>query len=515
MIRFVANRLSLSVLVLLTLVTVSAPASASAGLRDDVERLVRVAPLKGAKVAVSIREGSGGSALVSFDANEPLMPASNMKMLTTGAALHVFGPDFEFVTRMLRDGDRLVIVGSGDPAFGDPALLSQMTTPQGLPLDVEGFLRLWVDAVKAAGITRVSEIVVDDRVFDREFIHSTWPMDQLNRDYCAQVAGLNFHANVLHFHFRPRSGMPPDISDIRPRANWLKVTNNASSNTDSKARHEVGIARKLGTNDLLFRGNVKFPSSTPLSVTFDNPPAFFAQLMANRLTAAGVDVQGYRVADVNDPPATGQPIGPVIVTPLRTIVTRCNQESDNLYAEAMLKRMGHDLTGEPGSWMNGGAVLRHVVHERLADPGLAGALIVADGCGLSRGNKVTAALMTAWLESIASDPKFGEVFIDSLAVGAESGTLRRRYQSMDLSGAVVQAKTGFINSVSCLSGFVTAPDGRRRSFSVLINGFEAGTLAEARKLQDQIVRAIAQDLAKSVPATRPNIVQGESPAVQR
>src|SRR5690349_2774451 len=128
--------------------------SAIAGLRDDVERLLRVAPLKGAKVAVSIRDAETGVVLVAINAKEQMMPASNMKLLTSGAALHALGADFEFVTRMVRDGDRLIVIGSGDPAFGDPALLAQMSTSDGLPLDVEGFLQLWTKAVTDAGISR-------------------------------------------------------------------------------------------------------------------------------------------------------------------------------------------------------------------------------------------------------------------------------------------------------------------------------------------------------------------------
>ncbi len=482
-------------------------ASAIAGLRDDVERLLRVAPLKGAKVAVSIRDAETGVPLVAINAKDQMMPASNMKLLTSGAALHALGADFEFVTRMVRDGDRLIVIGSGDPAFGDPALLAQMSTPDGLPLDVEGFLRLWTKAVTDAGISKVSEVVVDDRIFDRQWVHPSWPADQLNEDYCAQVAGLNFHANVLLFFPKPRPGMPPDISDFRPRANWLKITNSATSNTGSKAEHKPGIARKLGTNEILFRGNVRFPANVGIDVTIHDPPEFFAHLLADRLRAAGVEVGGHRVAAANDPVPKGDAVGPAIVTPLKTVIGRCNQDSENLYAESMLKRIGHDMTGEGGSWSNGGAILRHIVLERLNDPAMASGLIVADGCGLSRDDRITAGLMTAWLGSLVNDPKLGAAFLDSLAIGAETGTLKKRYQSIDLNGAVVQAKTGYINGVSCLSGFVTAADGRRRAFSVLVNGFPSGGVTEAKKLQDQIVKAIAADLARTAPA---GVAQGEA-----
>src|SRR5262245_51031055 len=92
-----------------------AATSALASLRDDVERLIRTAPLKGAIVAVSIRDCGTGSPLVAVNPNLPMMPASNMKLLTSGAALQALGPDFEFKTRLVRDADTLIIIGDGDP----------------------------------------------------------------------------------------------------------------------------------------------------------------------------------------------------------------------------------------------------------------------------------------------------------------------------------------------------------------------------------------------------------------
>ncbi len=478
------------------LVTLHVCAAVSvASLRDDVQRLVRNANLKGATVAVSIRDADGGAALVSINADQPMIPASNMKLFTTGAALHVLGPDFEFTTRLLRDGDRLIVIGDGDPGLGDPELLSEMSIGGSQGVDVEAFINIWVRAVTEAGITQVSEIAVDDRIFDRQFVHPTWPADQLNRRYCAQVAGLNFHANVLHFFPKPRAGQTPVLGESRPAASWLKITNAATSRNGQRDRNDAWIARRLGTNELTFRGNVRFAYRTPVPVTIHDAPDFFAQMLADRLRAAGVRVGSHRVCDPQEPVSAGTVVGPLITTPLSTAITRCNRDSNNLYAECLLKRVGHQVTGEPGSWLNGGAIVRHIVHERLNDPKLTGSIVVADGSGLSRDNRITAAVMTAWLNSFSNDPHLGPMFIDSLAVGGESGTLAKRCRRENLYDAAVQAKTGYINGVSCLSGYVTMPDGRRRSFSILVNNLAPDALNNAKQLQDSIVKAIAEDLA--------------------
>ena len=158
------------------------------------------------------------------------------------------------------------------------------------------------------------------------------------------------------------------------------------------------------------------------------------------------------------------------------------------------------VTGEPGSWSGGGAVLRRRVRDRLGSSFVEG-LVVADGSGLSRGNRVTAALVTAWLAEMHEDETLSDVFLQSLAVAGTSGTLEKRFAGIDLHGATVRAKTGYINAVSCLSGYVATPDGRTLCFSVLVNGLvEPGSVRTAKRLQERIVGAVAEELTV-VPAS--------------
>lgn len=488
------NRLAIVILICLASVS-----SAFAGLRDDVDRLIRNSQLKGATVAVSVRDCETGANLVSVNADLPMTPASNMKLLTSGAALHALGPEFEFKTRLVRSGDKLIVIGDGDPGFADPELLKIMSLSGQTGVEVEKFLNLWVKAVVESGIKNVSEVVVDDRIFDREPALKSWPGDEPNR-YCPQVAGLNFYGNIVEFLPKPRKAQagqtpqPPEIGTARPNAPWLKITNAATSRDGAKDKNDLWVARKLNSNDFTFRGNVRFAYRTPLTVNVHQVPEFFAHVLAHRLEKAGVSVGAFRIASKNDPASSGETIGPVICTPISTALLRCNRDSDNLYAESLLKRIGYAMTGEPGSWINGSAIVRHIIHQRLDDPALASGFVIVDGSGLSAGNKVTARGLTAWLNTFISDDTLGPLLIESLAVGGQSGTLTKRMPSSQLRGGIVHAKTGYINQVSCLSGVVTMPDGRRRAFSVLVNGLKEG-VAAAKKLQDQIVTAIAEDLA--------------------
>lgn len=494
------RRASFSVAILAAFFAVVSTAVAALG--PDVNRAIEAAQIRSAKVAVSIRDSQTNSQLVEINANEQMIPASNMKLITTGAALHALGPNFQFRTQLLRDRDRLIVLGDGDPGFGDPELLELMEINGKRGIDVDAVLDLWVQPAIKLGLTGVKELVVDDRIFDREFLHSDWPADQLNRRYCAQIAGLNFHVNVLNFFPEPRAGSQPDVSRFTPMAPWLELVNRATCRNGPHDGNDMWIARQTGGNQLTFYGNCKVAYRAPVPVTVNDMPDFFGRLLSDRLVKAGLKVGASRSVRADEARSTGESVGPAICTPISTAVTRCNRDSQNLYAESLLKRMGAARTRQPGSWSNGAAILRLIIHERLVDPALSINLVIADGSGLSRNNRIAASTMTAWLNTFHADDRIGPTFINSMGSPGGPGPLEDRFNGMDLGTATVRAKTGYINEVCCLSGFVTMPDGRRRSFSILVNGLsEPGAVARAKKMQEQIVAAIAQDMS-AVTATQ-------------
>src|SRR4051812_23030202 len=153
-------------------------------LNEEVTRLVAARKLGEARVGISLVDLETGATLANVHGGDPFTPASNMKLLTSGAALLVLTPDFAFRTELIRDGDRLILRGAGDPALADPVVLQSME-PRLTVNDVLGAL---AGAVAKAEMKDVREVVVDDRVFDREYVHPEWPVKQLDRGYCAEVS---------------------------------------------------------------------------------------------------------------------------------------------------------------------------------------------------------------------------------------------------------------------------------------------------------------------------------------
>lgn len=470
--------------------------------RADLVGRVRAAVggsrLGNATITYQIVEVESGKVLASMDPEKAMIPASNLKLLTTGAALLTLGRDFNFETRMIHSGDRLVIVGSGDPALGDPDLLTAMQ------MSIEAFIDLWVDDVVASGITEFSEVVVDDRVFDREFVHPTWEADDLLYPYGAPVSGFNYFGNCLWFYAWParQAGQAPTFRVEPDVSSFLRVANNARTSSDPKATNQIYMMRPLDSNEFSMRGTIRRSQAVPMKITVNNPPALYGRMFAQRLRQRGVKVGASRTAGADDPmPFVGDPVGRPIRTPISTIITRCNQDSENLYAESLLKRLGHDVTDQPGSWSNGSAVVRLILSKSLG-PNPATQVHMTDGSGLSRENRVTADLLASWLALLGKDPQTSDVYINSMAQAGETGTLKKRFGNRDLDSAV-RAKSGYISGVSCLSGYVISPANRKVAFSILVNDLRQGEVSVAKKLHEDIVGLIDQYLV----ATDPMVVK--------
>ena len=475
-----------------------APPSLGAAIQAAVE----ASGLKNAAIGVSVREVGSGAAIADLNGGRLMTPASNMKVLTTAAALRALGADWKFSTRLVRSGDRLTVIADGDPSLGDPEILDEVTYTDAAGtkhqgLTTEELIDIWAAATKRAGITQVRELVVDARIFDREFTHPGWPADQLSNSYCAEVAGLNFNVNLLQGRITSAGGRP-GVSAWTPSAPWLEVdTSKATASGGKNAKQSIWIGRTESPWRFTLNGNIKAAPAEPIAVCVHDMPSFFARYVAERMRAAGVTVASARIATADDPAPSGEPVGPPITTALARVVKQCNTESQNLYAESLLKRIGAKRSGQSGTWANGAVALAAEVDAALGAGTAAKGLVVADGSGLCKEDRVAPNLVTAWLRVAAVDPKISQPFLNSMAVAGVSGTVQKRFKGLDTERVFVPCKTGYINGVSCLSGFVGRPgETPRFAFSVLCNDLtkDKDGVGKAKALQEKIVMILAGGL---------------------
>ena len=176
-----------------TVLALSFCALARADLAGDVSKALQNKAVKADKLGIEILELGDGSAapprtVFEHNATKPLGPASNLKVVTTAAALELLGRDFRFRTMLAvrpvagADGTfDVAIVGDGDPTLGDAEMLSK------LGWGVDTVFVNWAGVLKQRGVTRVRNVCVDDSVFDEVFVHPNWPADQQHKRYVAQV----------------------------------------------------------------------------------------------------------------------------------------------------------------------------------------------------------------------------------------------------------------------------------------------------------------------------------------
>ena len=491
--------------------------AAVGGLSGDVVAAIGRADLGATEVSVLVQDARTGGVLVEVAADRAMVPASNMKLVTTAAALGTLGADFTFTTRLQAvpgepqraQGDdeallaaptrglpTLVVRGDGDPGFGDPTLLAHAGFDS-----VDDFLQLWVDAVVETGLTHFGRLVVDDRVFDAQFVHPDWPEYDLPRRWCAQVAGLSFYDNVLDVRPIPaaRAGLPPSI-EMYP---FFPALQDQTLNRARTGKVDAFVLdRQMGSNRFVFRGTVRQRRDHPFQVTVHDPPLFFADYFRYRLALAGVRVDEVRRAGAGArfPEATTLH---AVNTTLAGVVDRTNQDSQNMFAESLLKRMGYAMTRRPGSFESGAAAVGRFLREGLGGSVALTGVVVSDGSGMSRHNRVSARLLVELLVTMYRDPALGPPFTASLSHAGHSGTLRRRLG--DLTGQVY-GKSGYLGPsadfASGLSGYLVTPDGRAGgpprvlAFSLLFNGFKPPlTNGRIKDLQDEILRLVDAHVA--------------------
>ena len=476
-------------------------AAARADLAGDVRRALQNKAVKPDKVGIEIIDLGDGTApprtAFEYNATKPLGPASNLKLVTTAAALEVLGSDFRFRTMLAvrpvagSDGTfDVAIIGDGDPTLGDAEMLVKVGW------GVDTVFANWADVLKQRGVTRVRNVAVDDSVFDEVFVHPNWPAEQQHKRYVAQVGGVNLNANCVDFFLRVTGYGEYVTYATDPQTDYISVSNVCVTGD----KNAVWLARDLGRNTVALRGETDASNTVPISVTVHDPSMFAATVLAETLRKSGIKVEGQvlrdrsirqDVAEANAAAGGTDRWIPAAVheTPLATVLARANKDSMNLYAEALCKRIGHTTSRQPGSWENGTAALGAFVQSLGIN---STEFAIDDGCGLSKQNAISAnAIAQVLAHTFAGDKR--QPFMDSLSVAGTDGTLEKRFRDSDLRGRVF-GKTGYIVGVSSLSGYVRTKDDRWYCYSILMNG--VSDVASAKLVQEQVVKAIDNQTAR-------------------
>ncbi len=459
--------------------SLAAPRHSRLGHR--IEKILRRDEARRGFWGIVIARIPDGKVLYERNADHLFQPASNMKLFTTAAALTKLGPDYVFRTTVESDSqpdaegkvNNLILVGRGDPNISGRVLPYQYDSKPTSPADA--VLRQLAEQVAAQGVREVTgDIIADDRYFIYEPYSHDWAADDLQWGYGAPVTALAFNDNSLTVHFRPgaKQGDPALVS-LDPLAEYYRLDNRLETSAPGTDQ-EIFVERLPGSTTLDVWGEIPAGAQEDTdTVAISDPPRLAAELFKQALEARGVTVRGQvkvletsriQAATMVDPFA---PPGPRVVlaehksVPLREEIQVINKVSQNLHAEMLLRTLGRAVKNY-GSLTVGLQVLNDFAAEVGIDPQ---ATYFADGSGLSREALVTPRAIVKLLVYMANSPN-GGIYFDSLPVAGVDGTLADRFRDSSAMGKI-HAKTGTIEHVNTLSGYMELPSGRRLAFSLL------------------------------------------------
>lgn len=392
----------------------------------------------------------------SYNESAPLKPASTTKLLTTDTAYGILGDKFTWKTQLEYKGEidsegtlngNLFIIGSGDPSLGTRKAGSASYTE---------IVSNYVRAIADRGIKKVKgDIIIQTAVFKENKSpvlpeHIIWVED--------------------NSYYLPAG----TTQDINPRNEKIIVP--AKNPFAEKDRY---FYISPYTNKMVFAD--VFEGKNYLNTTLPEAPAYLATLLKNSLIKSKLPVSGSIINLKTQSKAEHREILYTYASPsLQDIIHYTNQRSDNGLAEAILRMVGFQKYGDQSLSAGKEAVINHLSSINFDLEGLN----YIDGSGLSHNNKVTPISQVKFLASRMKEDYFKDYF-ESLPVAGQSGTLKKMFINNDANGQIF-AKTGTLNKVKALAGYIKTKTGKTLTFSLLVNNY-SGSVSQVKSKMEELL----------------------------
>ncbi len=434
---------------------------------------------------------SSGEEVFSYQADEALVPASTMKVLTSATALHHLGPHYRFTTDLYTDGTldpsgalqgNLYVKGHGDPA-----------------LVVERLWKLVYD-LRIEGVQRITgDVVFDESFLETDYALPGWDkQEDLERgpSYFPPMGALSLNFNTVALVVGPGAevgGAGRALLET-PADSYVTVDNQVKTGA-AGSRRWTSIEREVTGSTLKFtvRGSIPVGSGVRKYYrTVSDPTAHFMAAWEQMEQTVGIEVRGqHKRGEVPDgADLLVQHRSP----PLAAILMDMNKYSNNFMAEQILRTVGAEVMEAPGGTAKGLAVIQSYLGS-LGIP--AEEIQLVNGSGLSREFALRPSHLTAVLVDMAADEQVGHEFRASLSIAGQDGTLWRRLK--DHPGRL-RGKTGTLDGVHCLAGYVEGADGELYAFAFLVNDIH-GSVYKAKQLHDRFARRMFELRSGALDAT--------------
>ncbi|MGD1006729.1 MAG: D-alanyl-D-alanine carboxypeptidase/D-alanyl-D-alanine-endopeptidase [Ignavibacteriaceae bacterium] len=436
---------------------------------------------------VVIQSLETGEYLYKRNEDKLFIPASDLKLFTTSTGLITLGSEYKFRTNLYMNGyidgsilkGDIVIQGRGDPTISERFYNGNMLK----------IYNDWADSLINIGIDEITgNIVGDDNAFDDVGLGAGWAWDYESNWFAAPSSAICFNDNCVDIVVTVnKKSHQPEVM-VAPDTKYVIILNKAIT-VPKDSNTAIETYREPGTSVITIFGTIRDNSdSVKTYVTVNNPTQYAMVVLKDVLKRKGILLDGYPVG-VNDMANTldyskMRPLFTQYSQPLKEIIKVTNKQSQNLYAEQILKAIGLETKGY-GTVANGLSTEGRVLKEMGINPE---SMNIVDGSGLSRLDLVTPRQIVALL-SYMYKSRYFIPFFNSLPIAGVDGTLGDRMQNTKAQSKI-RAKPGYLESVRNLSGYAFTGDNEPIAFSIIVNNFSV-PVKLAENIQDLVCLRIA------------------------
>ncbi len=426
-------------------------------LEVNIEKLKKDPILRVANWGFVVYDTKKKEKIIGYNEETPLIPASTTKLLSTDASMALLGGRFKWITQLEYSGElspegelngNLYIIGSGDPSMG---------TGKAGAWSYSQIISDYISKISEAGIKKINgDIIVETAVF--QDVRLELP------EKIVWIENNNYYLPV------------GNTININPKNEKIAVK--AKSVFDNSKRYFY-VSPYM--NKMAFTAEFE---ANNLITTIPAAPALLANQLRASLLKNKIPISGKVATRVTDPnPEPREFLAKYSSPTMVDIIYYTNQHSDNALAEALLKTVGFYKTGNVSLESGRETIVRHLEEKNYDFEGLN----LVDGSGLSRGNKVKPISQAKFLTDVMKE-KYYDDFLKSLPIAGETGTLRRMFKTSDNHGQIF-AKTGTLNGVKCLAGYIKTRSGKMLTFSLLINGY-LGSVDQVKARMEQLLEPV-------------------------
>ncbi len=448
-----------------------------------IDKLNADTDIQSAIVGVYAVNAKTGKVLVDYNSDKNLKPASNLKLLTTIAALKILGENNKFDTKLMYSGTiskntlngDLYIIGGGDPTLGADYFYDKKPK----------FIIQFIDALNKAQITQISgNLIIVDTLFKGLNTPSTWICGDIGNYYGSGPSSISIFNNVIKLYFNTKVEIDDTVKLIKtnPYVNIAlennvvakKITNDRTTIYSSELSSKKIISGELpiGKDSFIVKGSIT------------NPEEVLAEYFTKELSKNNIILKGkHIVTDKNNSKLKLTLLTTFYSPTIKEIVKQTNLTSNNLYAETLLRQINIKYRGNGtnisavsslfGFWVNKGLNSNNIK--------------LFDGSGLSSYNLISTKQLVKALQFAYSDSIFFNTFKQTLPIGGVSGTLKDMFYKTNINGKVY-AKSGTMNSVKAYSGYILKQNTNENIiFSIIFNNFTINSTLAKNKIQQIIV----------------------------